>query len=95
MMSKYLDEGLTLAEIAEKCNCRESTVRRILRDGKATSVSIDAEDDIGHAILDKVGKNDVYKIEEDEKVSIEDNILIRKVLKRYDKGRKVHYRNLP
>lgn len=81
MMSKYLDEGLTLAEIAEKCNCRESTVRRILRDGKATSVSIDAEDDIGHAILDKVGKNDVYKIEEDEKVSIEDNILIRKVLK--------------
>lgn len=81
MMSKYLDEGLTLAEIAEKCNCRVSTVRKTLRDGKVTHVSIDAEDDIGHAILDKVGKNDVYKIEEDEKVSIKDNILIRKVLK--------------
>lgn len=81
MMSKYLDEGLTLEEIAEKCNCRVSTVRKTLRDGKAINVSIDAEDDIGHAILDKVGKNDVYKIEEEEKVSIEDNILIRKVLK--------------
>lgn len=80
MMSKYLDEGLTLAEIAEKCNCRVSTVRKTLRDGKVTHVSIDAEDDIGHAILDKVGKNDVYKIEE-EKESIENNILIRKVLK--------------
>ena len=80
MMSKYLDEGLTLEEIAEKCNCRVSTVRKTLRDGKVTHVSIDAEDDIGHAILDKVGKNDVYKIEE-EKESIENNILIRKVLK--------------
>ena len=80
MMSKYLDEGLTLEEIAEKCNCRVSTVRKTLRDGKVTNVSIDAEDDIGHTILDKMGKNDVYKIEE-EKESIEDNILIRKVLK--------------
>lgn len=81
MMSKYLDEGLTPAEIAEKCGCRESTVRRTLMDGKAINVSIDAEDDIGHSILDKVGKNDVYKIEEDEETSIKDNILIRKVLK--------------
>lgn len=80
MMSKYLDEGLTLEEIAEKCNCRVSMVRKTLRDGKVTHVSIDAEDDIGHTILDKMGKNDVYKIEE-EKESIEDNILIRKVLK--------------
>lgn len=32
MMSKYLDEGLTLEEIAEKCNCRVSTVRKTLRD---------------------------------------------------------------
>ena len=34
MMSKYLDEGLTLAEIAEKCNCRVSTVRKTLKNRK-------------------------------------------------------------